>query len=184
MSEILSKHERCTVIRGDGQIYKVFKSQKSFNNEKTVYERLKGKDYIPNFEIVAGEPIIIIDQIKLLNLDDFIKTNNYIPDYLIDSLYKIRLEMLDKNLFDYGDFFKYEHIFIDENFEYSKEYGIVVIDFDQCYDISAGNKKNEKNILNKDFDFIKEHPDNFNSMFRICVPPNILDDFYSKNIYK
>ena len=64
---------------------------------------------------------IVIEKLTLPTLKTYIESNKKIPYYLLNSLKKIRLELLENGFYDWEDFFKVEHIYIDgTNYPYIK----------------------------------------------------------------
>lgn len=72
---------------------------------------------------------MLIEEIELKSLQVYIDKKIILSINLLESLKDIRLDILNEGLFDYGDFYFSQHIYIDER-KICNEYGIMIIDFD------------------------------------------------------
>lgn len=179
---ILKDNERCTTIDLDFQICKKYYNDHSFNNEMSVYTKMKGKPYIPKLvKIDKVKKNIFIEKLTLPNLKDYIDSNKKIPYYLLKSLRKIRLDFCDKGFYDHGDFFKWEHIYIDEGNYSNNKVGIKIIDFDYCERYHTTFLDDYKKQIIEEFDKLNKDRNKFQDKFQEYRQA-IINDFFKNKV--
>ena len=182
MEKIIKNSEKCIVKENQNKISKTYLDEESFKNECDVYKKLKDSDFMTKvIQIDENELTITMEKIIEKNFFDYVLQNNKIPLNFLKELEKIRIAFLEKGFYDYGDFFKPEHIFISEtNVEgYCK---IKVIDFDkvskikdiEIYEILKQKIKDDFNLLNTE-------REKFEDQFSINNNTAITDFFKNKN---
>ena len=172
----ISTNDRCIVYDNEDRIIKYYLNQTSFDNEKNVYNKLKEKPYMPKL-INIKEKIVCMERLNLPILSEYVSTNNKIPYYLINSLKKIRLELLGNGFYDWGDFFKNEHIFVDNDNYHINGFGIKIIDFDSCVPVFANEFEICKNYAVQEFKKLDADKDAFNNEFG-PFKGAVIDDFF------
>jgi len=175
---------RCDVFIIGDTVVKKYISLSSFNEESEVYKRLSGKRYIPELiEIDNENRLIKIKKIDALTLYDYVTLHKKIPYNLAKDLKYILLDMANNGIVDTPDFYKFEHIFIDE------DDAIKIIDFDVNISFPVSNPhydsvvRNRKMSIEKEYAFLEgelESWEEFKEMlYSEGLTTDIVNDFYN-----
>lgn len=179
---IINLNKRCVTFDLGDQICKHYIDKYYFDNEKSVYEKMKEKPYIPKlFNLDKNKKEIYIEKIALPHLSDYVKSKGKIPYYLLNSLRKIRLDFYEKEFIDWGDFFKLEHIYIDEDNYSNNKVGIRVIDFDHCEPTRGDKEGDIKRFILQEFEELDSKEDKFKNTFQE-YDSVIINDFFKNKI--
>lgn len=176
---IIQINRRSCVSAEGTQIKKKFYDSECYETEKEVYNRLEGKLYIPKKLQINDEKLTIcIEKINSPDLNSYIKSEDKIPPYLLKSLELIRKDLLSHNLYDFGDFFKREHIFIDSIETSPETMGIRIIDFDH-YDVDIiSDIPQQISEIEKEFKELNINKNKFKSLFNLSNENNLIDRFF------
>ena len=172
-------------------IIKYYNDDISFANETEVYNRLKGKTFIPKlFEINEENKIIIIEKIETLTLKEYILKNEKIPPYIAKGLKYIKKELLELGIYYTGDMYKLEHIFIDDSQKSPKTNGIRIIDFDYYDYIDTSSDKfkeiklNYEGKIEKEFKFLECDDEKSREKFINNLSLKFLEEQIINNFFK
>ena len=176
MCKIISDNRRCTVLDLGDKIIKSYDSFDSFEKEKRVYKKIGRKSYIPQL-LDISENSIVIEKLNLPTLSKYVYDNKRIPYYLLNSLKKIRLELLENSFYDWGDFFKHEHIYIDDANYHINNFGVKIIDFDSYDYITENEIDSIRNDIVQEFEKLDSDKKEFNNKFGSFNKP-VIDDFF------
>ena len=182
MNEFIRNNDRNRVYKQTDKVIKFYEEKDKddgFEKEKLVYEKMNGKTYMPKIlEINEKSRKIEIEKLTAPNLYDYVMSNNKIPYYLLNSLKKIRLDLLENGFYDYGDFFKLDHIFIDKVSNSAETMGVRIIDFDRCDKINKDQYNCIKEKIEEDFDKLNKDKSKFDQTFGSCFTKDVIDDFF------
>lgn len=175
--KIISDNSRGMVVKCGNKIIKIYDHREKFNMEYNVYKKMGEKPYLakiikPDFD----KQRIEFEEISLLDLDKYIKDKNKIPEYLLNSLQKISLEFLEKNISIIDDLFKVEHIFIDDK-NAKNPYGLKIIDFESCKIIKDYEYDSYRQLIISTFRELNNREEEFNEQFNYS-PREIVHRFY------
>lgn len=174
---IISDNSRCKVKECEDKIIKYYKYEENFNMEYNVYKKMGEKPYLakiikPDFD----NQCIELERLFLPNLYKYINDKNEIPKYLLNSMQKISLEFLEKNISIIDDLFKVEHIFIDDK-NAKNPYGLKIIDFESCKNIKDYEYDSYRQLIISTFRELNNREEEFNEQFNYS-PQEIVHRFY------
>ncbi len=156
---IITDNMRCRTFEENDCIIKEYKGSSNFHNEKSTYERLKGRKYLTDIINIDDKSMrIVMKKIKNPTLTDYANKHNKLPSNLANQIKFILLDMAENGIVNVADICKYsEHIFIDELTE-----EIMIIDFDIniVIDFDDNEFKNiidrEKTLIENNYKFVSD----------------------------
>lgn len=176
---MIIENRRCFIIDNGDIIKKIYSDQHSFQTECCVYERMKNKDFIPKLNSIdKSNSIITMEKISWKNLFDFVDQNKKIPLNLLKELEEIRMEFLNNYFIDFGDFFKFDHIYVSE-MDSEGCSRVKVIDFDKVDKVKREDIQKFKKWIKDEFECLNTDKEIFKDRF-LGLDDTAVNKFFEK----
>lgn len=189
LMEELSNNKRCKVETDGNVIYKTYKSELSFQNEKTMLERLAKYPFVPKI-IEISDMKITMEKINAPTIWNYTFKNKYIPHYYSIAMKTIEEILIEEGDYCHPDISKDDHIFIDSKANSPITYGVRLIDFDAdevSIDLNnhAQRKKDALKELNKKYAYLNDDAESWEkfkySLQTRAYSPTWIED-YKRNM--